>query len=190
MADMSHFEWDENLKLTADLVQVCHAAGIAVEAEPGRIEGGEDGVADTADLESVLTTPEQMEQLVRRTGIDFLAPSFGNVHGRYGPKGPRSFLRLDRLTELGKAVREMKGGEAVRFVLHGSGEFDEDLYRECVAKGLRRVNVNVQLVEPWRQMMERRVKFTPMTALIEDSINLFQKEIEMLMRIVGSTGRA
>lgn len=93
MVDMSHYEMEENLAKTKELVAYCHARGIATEAEPGRIEGGEDGIADTADLEGALTTEEQVEDFVA-TGIDFLAPAFGNVHGEYGTRGP--VLEFDR----------------------------------------------------------------------------------------------
>jgi len=82
MVDMSHHEKEENLALTKELVAICHSRGIATEAEPGRIEGGEDGVKDTAELEGVMTTAEDVEDFVA-TGIDFLAPAFGNVHGDY-----------------------------------------------------------------------------------------------------------
>jgi len=44
MVDMSHYEKDENLQLTKELTEYCHARGIITEAEPGRINGGEDGV--------------------------------------------------------------------------------------------------------------------------------------------------
>ena len=87
MIDMSHYDMPVNLAKTATLVRYCHDRGIATEAEPGRIEGGEDGVSDTADLESVMTTEEQLDEFIA-TGIDFLAPAFGNVHGEYGSKGP------------------------------------------------------------------------------------------------------
>jgi fructose-bisphosphate aldolase, class II len=83
MVDMSHYEKEENLQRTAELVKYCHERGIATEAEPGRINGGEDGVKDTGDLEGMLTTPEEALQFVD-TGIDCLAPAFGNVHGKYG----------------------------------------------------------------------------------------------------------
>lgn len=82
MVDMSHFEKEENLARTKDLVAFCHERGISTEAEPGRIEGGEDGVQDTADLEGMMTTAEEVDEFVA-TGIDFLAPAFGNVHGDY-----------------------------------------------------------------------------------------------------------
>jgi fructose-bisphosphate aldolase class II len=57
MVDMSHYEKDENLAKTAKWTKYCHERGIATEAEPGRMDGGEDGVA-SPDLEGVLTTPE------------------------------------------------------------------------------------------------------------------------------------
>lgn len=83
MVDMSHYEKEMNLELTRKFVNYCHSKGIATEAEPGRINGGEDGVADTKDLEGLLTTAEEASEFMD-TGIDFLAPAFGNVHGFYG----------------------------------------------------------------------------------------------------------
>jgi fructose-bisphosphate aldolase class II len=53
MVDMSHYDEAENLEKTKILTKECHDKGIAVEAESGRIEGGEDGIADTGDLEGV-----------------------------------------------------------------------------------------------------------------------------------------
>lgn len=88
MVDMSHHNKAENLAKTRELVAYCHERGIATEAEPGRIEGGEDGVADTVDMEGVLTTAEEVEEFIA-TGVDFLAPAVGNVHGSYGPAGPK-----------------------------------------------------------------------------------------------------
>jgi fructose-bisphosphate aldolase class II len=82
MVDMSHYEKEENLAKTTELVKLCHSKGIATEAEPGRIEGGEDGVQDTAELEGMMTTAEEVDDFIA-TGIDFLAPAFGNVHGDY-----------------------------------------------------------------------------------------------------------
>lgn len=99
MVDMSHHEKAENLSKTRKWVSYCHERGIATEAEPGRIEGGEDGVADTVDMEGMLTTPEEIEEFID-TGVDFLAPAIGNIHGEYGPKGPNlDFARYVRPRE-------------------------------------------------------------------------------------------
>ncbi|EKD20344.1 uncharacterized protein L3040_004367 [Drepanopeziza brunnea f. sp. 'multigermtubi'] len=184
MVDMSHHEKEENLRLTKELTEYCHERGIATEAEPGRIEGGEDGVKDTAELEGVMTTSEQAQEFID-TGIDYLAPAFGNVHGAYSSKGPRAHLQFERLESVQKASQGK-----VRLVLHGSGEFTEDIYQDCIQRGISKINVNAQLVGPWRDMMKTRTEFTPLTKLIEDSIDIFQEEVEKLMRMVGSCGKA
>jgi fructose-bisphosphate aldolase class II len=87
MIDMSHYDKEENLRRTRELVKYCNDRMIATEAEPGRIEGGEDGVVDTDELEGMKTTAEEVDDFVE-TGVDALAPAFGNVHGEYGPQGP------------------------------------------------------------------------------------------------------
>lgn len=56
MVDMSHYDEEENLAKTKVLGKLCHENGIAVEAESGRINGGEDGIADTGDLEGVFSS--------------------------------------------------------------------------------------------------------------------------------------
>lgn len=88
MVDMSHYDRDDNLRKTRELVAYCQQRGIATEAEPGRIEGGEDGVMDTAELEGSKTTPEEVEDFIA-TGVDALAPAFGNCHGEYDSRGPQ-----------------------------------------------------------------------------------------------------
>lgn len=95
MVDMSHHEMEANLAKTKELVKYCHERGIATEAEPGRIEGGEDGVMDTQGLKGSMTTAQEVADFVA-TGVDFLAPAFGNIHGEspYGTAGPQ--LDFDR----------------------------------------------------------------------------------------------
>lgn len=88
MVDMSHYEREENLARTTRWVKYCHQRRIATEAEPGLIEGGEDGVMDTDGLEASKTTPEEVDQFIA-TGVDALGPAFGNVHGEYGLQGPQ-----------------------------------------------------------------------------------------------------
>jgi len=186
MVDMSHYQKDENLRLTKELTEYCHERGIATEAEPGRIEGGEDGLKDTAGLEGMLTTPEQALEFAA-TGIDFLAPAFGNVHGEYGAKGPRGWLEFQRLEKIREAVRG-----AVKIVLHGTNSFDQPLFQECIRGGVSKINVNKQLIDPWGAMMDKRHEegFLPITRLMEDSMAIFQREVERLMNECGSSGKA
>lgn len=184
MVDMSHYEKEENLQKTKELTDYCHARGIITEAEPGRISGGEDGVADISELQSVLTTPEQAEEFVA-TGIQWLAPAFGNVHGKYGPQGPQ--LELDRLQGLVNAV-----GDRVRFVLHGAGAewFNEELFRKCIDHGMAKANINDIVNDAYLEIQAQKASNTPLTKLLEEVTLAMQKKVELCMDWLGSTGKA
>lgn len=181
MCDMSHYEKEENLRLTAELAQYCHERDIAAEAEPGRIEGGEDGVAETADLEGVLTSPDEAELFVN-TGIDMLAPAFGNVHGEYGPRGIQ--LEYDRLQAINERV-----GERVRLVLHGADPFDETIFRKCMAGGVTKININKGMNNHYAAVQEE-MRGKPLTSVIEAGTLAMQKAIENYMHMLGSAGKA
>ncbi|EAW12901.1 class II fructose-bisphosphate aldolase [Aspergillus clavatus NRRL 1] len=182
MVDMSHYEKDENLRLTRELVAYCHARGIATEAEPGRIEGGEDGVADTADLEGLLSTPDESMEFVA-TGIDWLAPAFGNVHGEYGPRGIR--LEYDRLQRIRDRV-----GDRVRLVLHGADPFTTDIFARCIECGVSKVNINKVLNNEYVRVQREKAGRVPLTALLEEATDAMQKAVERCMDMLGSTGQA
>ena len=60
MIDMSHHSKEENLRLSRELAKYCNERGIITEVEPGRINGTENGIQDTRDLESIMTTSEEV----------------------------------------------------------------------------------------------------------------------------------
>ncbi|KAF5547759.1 tagatose 1 6-diphosphate aldolase [Fusarium mexicanum] len=182
MVDMSHYEMEENLAKTKELVEYCHARGIATEAEPGRIEGGEDGIADTADLEGALTTSEQVEDFIA-TGIDFLAPAFGNVHGEYGKRGP--VLEFDRL----EMIRSKVNGR-VRVVLHGTNDFPEDIMKACIKGGISKVNVNKLVLDDYLVHIKELSSKLSLTTLMEEGVEKAQKLTEWQMDVCGSSGKA
>ncbi|KAL2287898.1 hypothetical protein FJTKL_04685 [Diaporthe vaccinii] len=182
MVDMSHYEMDENLQKTRELVAFCNQHKITTEAEPGRIEGGEDGIADTADLEGALTTPEQVEDFIA-TGIDFLAPAFGNVHGDYGPRGP--VLEYDRLEK----IRETIAGR-VRLVVHGTNDWSEEVTKKCVAGGCVKVNVNKLVLLDYLNHLKANAPCKSITVLMEEGTKEIQALTEWAMDVCGSTGKA
>jgi fructose-bisphosphate aldolase class II len=187
MVDMSHYEKDENLQLTKELTEYCHARGIITEAEPGRINGGEDGVADTAELEGILTTPEQADEFIA-TGIDWLAPAFGNVHGKYGSKGPQ--LQYDRL----QSIRDSTKGR-VELVLHGAGAEwfgadDGKLLQQNISHGISKCNINDVINGPYLEYLAEHAKTKGLTGLIEGATAVMQRETEKCMDWMGSSGKA
>jgi fructose-bisphosphate aldolase class II len=180
MVDMSHYEKEENLRLTKELTAYCHEKGIATEAEPGRIEGGEDGIGDTADLEGVLTTPEQAREFVD-TGIDWLAPAFGNVHGNYGPRGIK--LEYDRLDSINKEV-----GKEVRLVLHGADPFTKEIFQNCIGHGVSKININKVMNNEYLRIQQKGIK--NITSVIEEGTKAMQEAIERCIDMLGSAGKA
>ncbi|KAK8029599.1 fructose-bisphosphate aldolase [Apiospora rasikravindrae] len=188
MVDMSHYEMEENLAKTKELVAFCNTHHICTEAEPGRIEGGEDGIADTADLEGALTTPEQVDDFVA-TGIDFLAPAFGNVHGEYGKRGP--VLEYDRLAAIRAKLSASKSRDTdVRIVLHGTNDFPEDVMKRCIQGGCSKINVNKLVLDDYLVYMKTQAATASLTTFMEEGTKAIQKLMEWQMDVTGSAGKA
>ena len=139
MYDASGKEFETNVRETAEVVRIAHAAGVSVEAELGHIftseivagEGTEaDSAADYEDIQDIYTDPQAAKVFVERTGVDSLAVAFGTVHGVYltEPK-----LDLPRVA----AIRDAAG---IPLVMHGgSGVSDED-YKAAIENGICKVN--------------------------------------------------
>jgi len=183
MVDMSHYEKEENLSRTAELVRYCHERGISTEAEPGRINGGEAGVQDTGDLEGVLTTPEEALRFIN-TGIDFLAPAIGNVHGPYN--GVEN-IHLDYPRLAG--IHKVSQGK-VQLVMHGTNEFTAEILENCVKAGMTRLNVNDLVLCDNNKFLKEKTGTMPLTEQMEEGTRLIQERIMWLMDVIGSTGKA
>ena len=95
MVDASTSNPEANIQYCAEIARRAKENGMTVEAEMGRINGGEDGLK-TVDMEVLYTDPEFARDFVEKTGVQFLAPSFGNVHGPYPGGGAEKFWQLDR----------------------------------------------------------------------------------------------
>ena len=79
MIDGSHLPFEENVAVTARVVERAHDAGVWVEAELGALAGDED--ASGRPRPGAMTDPEQAAEFAERTGVDALAVAVGNVHG-------------------------------------------------------------------------------------------------------------
>lgn len=116
MIDGSHLSYEENIELTAKVVEYAHSQNpvVTVEAELGRLEGVEDDVVVSAE-EASYTRPEQVEDFVKRTGCDSLAIAIGTSHGAYKFKpGQKPQLRFDILEDVAKRL------PGFPIVLHGA----------------------------------------------------------------------
>lgn len=125
MIDGSKHSFEDNIKLTRQVVEYAHAKGITVEGELGRLAGVEDDVNVSA-ADSSYTDPAQVEEFVTKTGVDSLAIAIGTSHGAYKFKpGQKPQLRFDILKEV---ERRLPG---FPIVLHGASSVMQE-YVEIV----------------------------------------------------------
>jgi fructose-bisphosphate aldolase class II len=113
MIDGSHLPYDENVALTRKVVEYARQHDVSVEGELGVLAGIEDEVSAE---HSTYTKPEQVEDFVKKTGVDSLAISIGTSHGAYKFKAgqPVPPLRFDILEECEKRI------PGFPIVLHGA----------------------------------------------------------------------
>lgn len=121
MIDGSHHSYEENVALTKKVVEYAHAHGVTVEGELGVLAGIEDEVVAE---ESKYTKPEEVEDFVKKTGVDSLAISIGTSHGAYKFKVDSADqippLRFDILEEIEKRI------PGFPIVLHGASSVPQD----------------------------------------------------------------
>ena len=119
MIDGSHLPFEENIKLTKQVVEYAHAHGVVVEGELGRLAGIEDAV-NVSEEDAAFTNPDEVEEFVSKTGVDSLAIAIGTSHGAYKFKG-EARLRFDILEEV---ARRLPG---FPIVLHGASSVIPEL---------------------------------------------------------------
>ena len=133
MIDGSHHVFEENIEITKEVVRACHAAGIPVEAELGKVGGKEDDL-DGGEGDPY-TNPQEAAHFVELTQVDSLAVAIGTAHGVY--KGiPK--LDFERLSEIRKVVE-------IPLVLHGTSGVPDDAVKECIRRGMCKVNYATDL---------------------------------------------
>jgi len=119
MIDGSHHSFEKNIELTKQVVEYAHAHGVTVEGELGVLAGVEDEVSAE---EHTYTQPEEVEEFVKRTGVDSLAISIGTSHGAFKFKpGQKPEIRLDILKEIEKRI------PGFPIVLHGASSVPQDV---------------------------------------------------------------
>ena len=132
MFDGSHYDIDENIAKSKDIIALAHSKGVSVECEVGGIGGVEDGVASNGEL----ADPAECKA-VADLGVDFLACGIGNIHGKY----PENWagLSFDRLNEINEAV------DGKPLVLHGGSGIPFDQTSKAITMGVSKINVNTEL---------------------------------------------
>ena len=141
MFDGSKHDFDENVRLTREVVEYCHGLGdITVEGELGTVSGVEDQVR-VAETEAELCDPARSLEYVQRSGVDLFAPAIGTAHGVYTTENPK--IDFDRFQKIQKIVNGQ--GIIAPLVVHGGTGLKPEVVKRLIALGGAKFNVSTDL---------------------------------------------
>lgn len=148
MIDGSKESFEDNISVSKRVADACRPNGIPVEAELGKVGGKED---DLECNDPGYTDPEDAVKFVKETGVTSLAVAIGTAHGFY--KGEPK-LDLDRLSEIRKVVD-------IPLVLHGASGVPDDTVKECIKRGISKVNFATELRVAYSNGIKEYLKENP-----------------------------
>lgn len=133
MFDGGDRSFDENIRVTKNLVALAHSTGASIEAEMGEVPRADK--TGQVNEPSAMTVPKDAAKFVAATGVDVLAIALGSVHAI---RQKSVAIDLDRL----QAIRAVVN---IPLVLHGSSGVTDEHVAKGIALGLCKVNVATQL---------------------------------------------
>ncbi|HHV10878.1 MAG TPA: class II fructose-bisphosphate aldolase [Clostridiales bacterium] len=175
MIDGSSRPFEENVKVSADVVRCAHAVGVDVEGELGHVG---DGMKEDDLCTDHFTDPDQAEEFVQRTGVDFLAIAVGNGHGDY-VRMPQ--LDFDR-------IKELRGRLSVPLVMHGGSDIPADQMQHAVRCGMSKFNIATEYERTFHNSMKsyldhaepHRYYYDGLQEIKEPCVQFVRSKIRML----------
>ncbi len=153
MIDGSRLPFEENVRVTQEVVKRAHERGVCVEAELGAVLGHEAG--PLPPYEELFTSgrgftrPEEAARFVRETGVDWLSVAVGNIHGAISgvakdAKKVEARLNIEHL----RKIRELTG---IPLVLHGGSGIQKKYVLEAIQNGITKINVGTEIRQAYEQ---------------------------------------
>lgn len=181
MIDGSHEDFENNIAITKKVVDVAKALGIPVEAELGKVGGKEDDLEADADTN---TDPAEAKEFVERTGVSSLAVAIGTAHGFYVGT---PVLDKPRVSDIKEVV-------PVPLVLHGASGLSEEDVRECVERGMCKVNFATELRAAYTAAVKKLLEEKPETfdpkKLGVVGMEAVKEQVMIRMKMCGCDGKA
>lgn len=181
MIDGSHEDFENNIAITKKVVDVAKALGIPVEAELGKVGGKEDDLEADADTN---TDPAEAKEFVESTGVSSLAVAIGTAHGFYVGT---PVLDKPRVSDIKEVV-------PVPLVLHGASGLSEEDVRECVERGMCKVNFATELraayTDAVKKLLEEKPKTFDPKKLGVVGMEAVKEQVMIRMKMCGCDGKA
>lgn len=208
MIDGSKHPFEENIRLTKQVVDYAHSKGVTVEGELGKLAGIEDDI-NISDKDAAFTDPDQVQEFVEKTGVDSLAIAIGTSHGAYKFKG-EARLRFDILEEIGRRL------PGFPIVLHGASSVipeyveminkfggqmpgakgvPEDMLRKAASMSVCKINIDSDLrlamtATIRKHMTENPSDFDPRQYLSPARTAIKELVRHKLVNVLGCNGKA
>lgn len=186
MMDASDLPFDENVALTRKAVEYAHKRGVWAQGELGRLKGIED-VVKVKEREAFMTDPTEAEEFVKKTGVDTLAVSIGNIHGIV--KFIKGVPKLDfkRLKEISKRVK-------IPLVLHGASGIEKEEIKKAVKLGINIINIDTEIrmafTEALRKILKKDPKIYDPRKVLSPTIDAVKEIVSEKIKMFGSADQA
>lgn len=204
MIDASKESFEENVRITKEVVSLCRKYSVLVEGEIGYIKGTEDEIVSDTEL---YTSPEEALAFVTQTGVDLFAASVGTNHGV--TKGEKAILRLELIKQIDDLL--IANNVETGIVLHGASGLTAEQQKTAIRNGVVKINkdTDYQMVMAkavqayWEKEKDAVVcpegiseddytpdkgRFDPRKWMVKAEMAV-QKEVESLVKISGSAGK-
>ncbi|KIL34574.1 tagatose-bisphosphate aldolase [Cohnella kolymensis] len=183
MFDGSHYSFEENIRLTKEVVRAAHAMGVSVEGELGTIGGVEDDIS-VDEAHAALAKPEEAIRFYEETGVDCLAIAVGTAHGMY--KGEVK-IHFD-------IIKEVVAKIPVPIVLHGGSGVPDEMIRQAIQAGAGKINVNtenqVACTNAIREVLNKDSKVYDPRKYLTPARNAMKEVVKEKIRLFGSSNKA
>lgn len=130
MIDGSELPFEENVKLTKEVVKRAAAYNANVEAELGYV-----AKLGQSHAHNGFTQVEEAETFVEETGVDALAIAIGTAHGFYKEEPKLQFELLEAIHARISSI----------LVLHGGSGVPEEQLRKAISLGICKVNLATEI---------------------------------------------
>lgn len=183
MIDASSLPFEENLRITKQVVEMARPHNVTVEGELGAIFGVEDDI-HVKEAEAFLADAEQAEEFVRRTGVDVFAPAIGTAHGVYKGEPKIAF----------DVLREIAGRVHACIAIHGGTGLTDATFHRCIQEGGAKINISTQIKHTFRDalfdyMRENPADYEPVR-IYDHMRGAVQSVVESFIDKFGSAGKA
>ncbi len=185
MMDASDLPFDENVALTRKAVQYAHKHGVWAQGELGRLKGIEDTVK-VAGRDAFMTHPDEAAEFVKKTGVDTLAVSIGNIHGIVKLRKGVPKLDLQRLREISRKV-------GIPLVLHGASGIKKDEIEKAIKLGIKIINIDTEIrlafTESLRKTLAGDRQIYDPRKVLSPAIKEVEEIVSAKIKIFGSEGK-